>query len=158
DPLGGPTFGTQPPPLNLPQEQLAQLMYGALGDALVKTGRPMVYSIAGAGVPNPQDWGLPIANLVRPAGDSAPTFANLLNIVNTDTQYAARQHPGAWIDPDIMEVGNGMSRVEDESEMSLFSVMSAPLLMSTNLVNPAGGSAQQAYDVSIFGNKDVIAV
>jgi alpha-galactosidase len=158
DPLGGPTFGTQPAPLNLSQLQLAQLMYGALGQALAATGRPIVYSIAGAGVPSPQDWGAPVANLVRPAGDSAPTFASLLNIINTDDQYAADQTPGAWIDPDIMEVGNGMSKTEDESEMSMFAELGSPLLMSTNLVNPAGGAAQQAQNLAIFGNKDVIAV
>jgi alpha-galactosidase len=33
-----------------------------------------------------------------------------------------------------------------------------PLIMGTNLARPAGGAGQQAYDLSIFGNKDVIAV
>jgi alpha-galactosidase len=59
----------------------------------------------------------------------------------------------------MLQVGNGgMTRTEDKSEFSLWAEMAAPLIMGTNLANPAGGAAQQAYDLSIFRNRDVIAV
>jgi hypothetical protein len=170
-PFGGPTFGDQPPPNQFTQQYatdpaaVQQTMYSALADAVRATGRPIVFSVAGAGTVDPQDWGLQIGNMARPAGDSAPTFASLVGIVNTDDQYDSLSHPGHWIDPDIMEVGNGMSQTEDQSEMSMFAEMADPLLMSTNMCASDCGSpsvaarpAQLAYDVSIFGNRRVIGV
>jgi hypothetical protein len=170
-PFGGPTFGNQPPPNDFTQQYatnpaaVQQTMYSALADAVRATGHPIVFSVAGAGTVDAQDWGLQIGNMARPAGDSAATFASLVNIVNTDDQYDSLSHPGHWIDPDIMEVGNGMSQTEDQSEMSMFAEMADPLLMSTNLCASSCGAptapastAQLAYDVSIFGNRRVIAV
>ena len=170
-PFGGPTFGNQPPPNAFTRQYatdpaaVQETMYAALADAVHATGRPIVFSVAGAGTVDAQDWGLRVGNMARPAGDSAATFSSLVNIVNTDDQYDALSHPGHWIDPDIMEVGNGMSQTEDESEMSMFAEMADPLLMSTNMCASSCGSptvaatpAQLAHDISVFGNRRVIAV
>jgi hypothetical protein len=170
-PFGGPTFGDQPPPNDFTQQYatdpqaVQQTMYSALATAIRATGRPIVFSVAGAGTVDAQDWGLQVGNMARPAGDSSATFSSLVNIVNADDQYDSLSGPGHWIDPDIMEVGNGMSKTEDESEMSMFAEMADPLLMSTNMCASGCGSptvaatpAQLAYDASVFGNRRVIAV
>ena len=42
--------------------------------------------------------------------------------------------PGAWNDPDMLIVGNfGLSRGQAETQMVVWSLMSAPLIMSTDL-------------------------
>jgi alpha-galactosidase len=160
DPYGGPTFFNQP---NLPtdHQQLAEIMYEALGKALAATGRPIVYSMCNGydSAVQPQTWAQPVANMWRTTGDISDTFASMVSIVNANDQYAADAGPGGWNDPDMLEIGNGgMTRTEDESEFSLWAEMAAPLIMGTNLVSPAGGAQQQAYDLSIFGNRQVIAV
>jgi alpha-galactosidase len=160
DPYGGPTFFGQP---GLPSDhqQLAKIMYTALGRALAATGRPIVYSMCNGydSAVQPQTWAAPVANLWRTTRDIRDSFASLVSIVNQNDAYAADAGPGGWNDPDMLQVGNGgMTRTEDISEFSLWAEMAAPLIMGTNLADPAGGAAQQAYDMSIFGNRDVIAV
>ena len=172
--FGGPTFSTNPA-YDTDQQHTQTDMYTALADAIANAPRPMVLSIAGAATVDSVQWGLPIADLVRPTGDSNANFTatgrraagSVVGIVNADAetwdQYTGPDH---WIDPDIMEVGNGSLTVaEDESEMSMFSEMADPLLMSTNLCPSNCGpntapatKAQLKLAVKVFGNRRVIAV
>ncbi|HEY1623738.1 MAG TPA: glycoside hydrolase family 27 protein [Streptosporangiaceae bacterium] len=173
--FGGPTFSTNPAYAGS-QEQTQIKMYTALSNAIRGTGRSIVTSFAGAGTVNSQDWAFQAgAQLDRPTGDANANFTatgkkaagSVVGIINADAQtYDALTGPGHWIDPDAMEIGNGsLTLAQDQSEMSMFSEMAEPLLMSTNLcpgncgpdTTPAT-SAQLAQDVSVFGNTRVIAV
>jgi alpha-galactosidase len=172
--FGGPTFSTNSA-YETDQQTTQTKMYTALIGALRAQKRPITVSVAGAGTLNSQDWALPQADLVRPTGDANANFSitgrkaagSVVGIVNADAQtYDSLTGPGHWIDPDAMEVGNGtMTPAEDRSEMSMFSEMAMPLLMSTNLCASDCGpdttpatKAQLALAVSVFGNKNVIAV
>jgi alpha-galactosidase len=173
--FGGPTFSTNPA-YDGDQQQTQTDMYTALTNAIRATGRPMVVSFAGAGTVNSQDWAFQAgAQLDRPTGDANPNFVatgrhaagSVVGIINADAQtYDAMTGPGHWIDPDAMEIGNGsLTPTEDQSEMSMFSEMADPLLMSTNLCPANCGpdttpatQAQLALDVSVFGNRRVISV
>ena len=172
--FGGPTFSTNPN-YDTDQQVTQQKMYTALIHAIRGEKRPITVSVAGAGTIDSQDWGLAQADLDRPTGDANANFTatgkraagSVVGIVNADAQtYDALTGPGHWIDPDAMEVGNGsLTAVEDRSEMSMFSEMADPLLISTNLCASGCGpdttpvtKAQLALDVSVFGNKKVIAV
>lgn len=179
--FGGPTFSTNPAYLT-DQQDTQQKMYDALGRALARLHRHILFSVAGGGTVNPQTWGFQDAALVRPTPDSNPNFTaatssrhyggSLVGIVNAEAQtYEQYTGPGHWIDPDIMEVGNFSpdgdvsSLTASESEMSMFSELSDPLLMSTNLcpsncgpdVQPAT-EAELQQAVEVFGNRGVIAV
>ena len=173
--FGGPTFATNPA-YAVNQEQTQIKMYTALSSALHSTGRPIVVSFAGAGTVSSQTWAYQAgAQLDRPTGDANANFTatgkkaagSVVGIVNADAQtYDALTGPGHFVDPDAMEIGNGsLTLTEDESEMSMFSEMAEPLLMATNLCPASCGpdttpatQAQLAQDVSVFGNKRVIAV
>jgi alpha-galactosidase len=179
--FGGPTFATNPA-FEIDDQATQQEMYNALGKALSSVKRKILFSVAGAGTVNSQAWGFQYGAMVRPTGDSNTNFTvattnkhyagSLVGIVNAEAQtYEQYTGPGHWIDPDIMEVGNfsatadATAQNEDESEMSLFSELSDPLLMSTNLcpsncgpdVQPAS-SAQLSLAKTVFGNRRVIAV
>ncbi|HEY4268111.1 MAG TPA: glycoside hydrolase family 27 protein [Galbitalea sp.] len=172
--FGGPTFATNPA-YDTDQQTTQTKYYTALIKAIRTEKRPITVSVAGAGTLNSQVWALPEADLVRPTGDANANFTatgrkaagSIVGIVNSDAQtYDALTGPGHWIDPDAMEVGNGaITPAEDRSEMSMFSEMADPLLMSTNLCAAACGpdttpatKAQLALAVSVFGNKNVIAI
>ena len=172
--FGGPTFSTNPA-YDTDQEQTQIDMYTALGNAIRATGRPIVVSVAGAATVNPQAWGYGVGQLVRPTGDANANFTatgrhaagSVVGIINSDAQtYDALTAPGHWVDPDAMEIGNGsLTLAEDQSEMSMFSEMAEPLLMATNLCPAHCGPdttpatpAQLSQDVSVFGNRRVIAV
>jgi alpha-galactosidase len=126
--------------------------YSAMRDALQATGRPIVYSLCEWGVNQPWTWGANVGNLWRTTGDIGPSFSSMLSIFHANVGLAQYAGPGGWNDPDMLEVGNGMSATEDRAEFSLWAEMAAPLLAGDNLVNAS------ATTLSILGNKSVIAV
>ncbi|GAA0587062.1 ricin-type beta-trefoil lectin domain protein [Paractinoplanes ferrugineus] len=126
--------------------------YSAMRDALAATGRPIVYSICEWGVNAPWTWAAPVGNLWRTTGDIQNNYNSMLSIFHQNVGLAAYAGPGQWNDPDMLEVGNGMSATEDRAHFSLWAEMAAPLLAGNNLVNAS------ATTLSILGNKAVIAV
>src|SRR5690242_18440553 len=81
--------------------------YSAMRDALAATGRPIVYSICEWGVNQPWTWAPDVGNLWRTTGDISDNWNSLKSIVNQNAPLAASAGPGAWNDPDMLEIGNG---------------------------------------------------
>jgi hypothetical protein len=102
--------------------------YSAMRDALAATGRPIVYSVCERGVNAPWTWAGGVGNLWRTTGDIQANYASMLSIFHQNVNLAAYAGPGQWNDPDMLEVGNGMSAAEDRSHFSLWAEMAAPLL------------------------------
>jgi alpha-galactosidase len=133
-------------------EETYRYAYKAFSDAILRTHRKMVYSeSAPAYFQNtPDDWYLVLGwvakygNLWREGDDIA------LGQYSGASKYAG---PGHWNDPDFLLVGDsGLSMDEMQSQMSLWSIMAAPLISSTDLtkISPAA--------LAILSNADVIAV
>ncbi|GAB2714486.1 NEW3 domain-containing protein [Kitasatospora kifunensis] len=126
--------------------------YQAMGAALARTGRPIVYSLCDWGLENVPSWGPGVGNLWRTTGDINASYGSMLSNFHQNVQLAADAKPGAWNDPDMLEVGNGMTATEDRSEFSLWAEMAAPLISGTDLTT---ASADTLAD---YGNREVIAV
>src|SRR2546423_1278316 len=122
-------------------------------DARAKTGRRIVYSLCEWGVNNPWEWGAGVGNLWRTTGDIGDNWASLKNIIQKNMVLHPFAKPGAWNDPDMLEVGNGgMTDTEYRTHFSLWAMMSAPLLIGTDL------RTASAATLGILTNADVIAV
>ncbi|MEZ0070178.1 alpha-galactosidase [Streptacidiphilus sp. MAP12-20] len=130
----------------------AQTRYTAMRDALAKTGRPILFSLCNWGQESVWNWGASVGNLWRTTGDISANFSSMLSNFHTNVGLASHAAPGGWNDPDMLEIGNGMSATEDRSEFSLWSEMAAPLISGTNLVGASSTT------LSILTNKAVIAV
>jgi alpha-galactosidase len=133
----------------------AQQRYGAMHDALAATGRPIVYSITewGSTTPKVWTWGAPVGNLWRTTGDISDNWSSMIGKVHTNDDLAKFAGPGHWNDPDMLEVGNGgMTATEYRTHFSLWAMMSAPLLMGSNVptLSPA--------NLDILKNTDIIAL
>jgi alpha-galactosidase len=126
--------------------------YSAMRDALAATGRPIVYSICEWGINAPWTWAGSVGNLWRTTGDIQANYNSMLSIFHQNVGLSAYAGVGQWNDPDMLEVGNGMSATEDRSHFSLWAEMAAPLLAGNNLVGAS------ATTLSILGNKAVIDV
>jgi alpha-galactosidase len=126
--------------------------YDAMRDALKNTGRAIVFSMCEWGEDNVWTWGAQTGNLWRTTGDINASFSSMLSNFHTNVQLAQYAGPGSWNDPDMLEVGNGMSFTEDRSEFSLWSEMAAPLISGTDL------RTASAATLSLYGDRDVIAV
>ena len=123
-----------------------------MGAALAATGRPMVYSLCSWGTEDVASWGGSVGNLWRTTGDISADYGSMLGNFHTNVALAADAGPGAWNDPDMLEVGNGMSPVEDQTEFTLWAEMAAPLISGTDL------RTASADTLRILGNRQVIAV
>jgi alpha-galactosidase len=126
--------------------------YNAMRDALAATGRPIVYSLCEWGLEHVWTWGAGTGNLWRTTDDIQANYASMLSIFRQNlglSRYAGR---GGWNDPDMLEVGNGMSASEDRAEFSLWAAMSAPLIAGNDL------RSASATTLGIYTNRAVIAV
>jgi alpha-galactosidase len=131
----------------------AQTRYKAMGDALKATGRPILYSICEWGSNQPWNWAPAIGNSWRTTGDISDNWGSMLGNAHQNQQLASYAKPGAWNDPDMLEVGNGgMTDAEYRTHFSLWSEMAAPLLIGSDI-----RSASTAT-LTILKNTDVIAV
>jgi len=135
-------------------QQVAQTLYARMRDALAAAGRPIVFSMCNGwdSSVQPWTWAGPVANLWRTSTDIQPNFASMLSNFHTTVGLASYASPGAWNDPDMLEIGNGMSATENQSEFSLWAEMAAPLIEGSNLVTASSAT------LSILANKAVIAV
>jgi alpha-galactosidase len=135
-------------------QQVAQTLYTRMRDALAATGRAIVFSMCNGwdSSVQPWSWAGPVSNLWRTTTDIQANFSSMLNNFHINVGLASAAGHGAWNDPDMLEVGNGMSAAEDQSEFSLWAEMAAPLIAGTNLVSASSAT------LSVLTDKAVIAV
>src|SRR3569833_830091 len=106
-----------------------------MNDALATTSRPIDYSLSEWGEDSVLTWGAGTGNLGRTTGDIQNNYGSMLSIYHQIVGLYPYASKGAWNDPDMLEIGNGMSYQEDRSEFTLWSAMAAPLLIGTALRN-----------------------
>ncbi len=129
-------------------------VYQKMGDALVSSGRPIVYSLCEYGLGDVQKWGPDVsANLWRTTDDINDSWKSMSTIGFSQSPLAAYAAPGHWNDPDMLEIGNGhMSDVEYRTHMSLWSLLASPLLAGNDI------RSMSLATKSILLNKEVIAI
>ncbi len=141
--------------------QNQQASYSIMRDALVKSERPIVFSLCEWGSSKPWLWARDVGNLWRTTGDiqdcwdckrewGGMGFVHILDLQDGLEAYAG---PGHWNDPDMLEVGNGgMTTTEYRSHFSLWCILAAPLMAG----NDIRGMSREIAE--ILTNKEVIAV
>jgi alpha-galactosidase len=131
-----------------------QAVYQKMGDALLKSGRPIVYSLCEYGNGHVDTWGAKVgANLWRTTGDIRDTWSSMIGNITKQIPTAASAGPGHWNDPDMLEIGNGhMTDDEYRTHMSLWSLAAAPLLAGNDIRTMTSATKE------ILLNREVIAV
>lgn len=141
----------------------AEGAYLTMRNALYEAGRPVVFSICEWGDNQPWKWAEPIGHLWRTTGDIYPCFDcehdhgswsswGVMRIVNMRRNIRQYAGPGHWNDPDMMEVGNGMTAQEDRTHFSLWCMLAAPLIMGNDL------RSASKETLEILTNKEAIAI
>jgi len=138
--------------------------YTKMRDALVASGRPVVFSICAWWF---SPWMPDVGQLWRTTGDIKDTWADVLAIVDRNggdtSRYADASYgppglapyasPGHFNDPDMLEVGNGgMTDAEYRSHFSLWAIMAAPLIAGNDV------RIMDSATADILMNEDVIRV
>ena len=128
--------------------------YEKMHQALVATGRPIVFSMCQYGLNNVWHWGPEVGgNLWRTTGDINDHYSRMTDIGFSQAGLSKFAAPGHWNDPDMLEVGNGgMTEDEYRTHMTLWAVLAAPLLAGNDL------SSMTPETKAMLMNKAVVAV
>jgi len=141
--------------------QNALASYSIMRDALLKSGRPIVFSICEWGTAKPWLWAKDVGNLWRTTGDIQDCWdckrdwggMGVVHILDLQDGLESYAGPGHWNDPDMLEVGNGgMSVTEYRAHFSLWCLLASPLMAGNDL------RSMSAEIKEILTNKEVIAV
>ncbi|WP_406405024.1 glycoside hydrolase family 27 protein [Streptomyces sp. NBC_00879] len=125
----------------------------AMRDALLKTGRPIVYSVCERGTHEPWTWATGVSHLWRTTREGSGTWPHIVQNLHLNEKLAGYAGPGRWNDPDVLDVGSDkLTPTEYRSQFSLWSVSAAPLLIATNLLEASDET------LAILKNQDVIDV
>lgn len=131
-----------------------QAIYQRMGDALLASGRSIVYSLCEYGTGRVQLWGADVGgNLWRTTGDTRDEWDSMEANGFSQNDLAPAAGPGHWNDPDMLEVGNGkMTDDEYKTQMSLWSLFASPLLAG----NDVRSMLQSTKEILL--NRSVIAI
>jgi alpha-galactosidase len=151
------------------EEQAFRLAFEAEHQALQSVDRPIAFSECAASVflgkPDRYTvigWGKGLGQVFRQGTDidnfhasnpDRPRFHSVLWNYAYTLPIGRFQAPGYWADPDFLIAGDGgMSLAESRSQMALWSMMSAPLILSSDLARLTSEA------LAIVGNQVVIAI
>ncbi|MEO8861019.1 MAG: glycoside hydrolase family 27 protein [Ginsengibacter sp.] len=141
----------------------AKEAYTTMSKALKAAGRPIVFSLCEWGSNKAWEWAENVGELWRTTGDISAIFDGYVDhgswkqmgvMPIVDLQKGLRKYagPGHWNDPDMLEVGNGMSVNEDKAHFSLWAMLAAPLMAGNDL------RKMSKETNAILVNNEVIAV
>ncbi len=159
-------------PVGSPMDSAA-MQYENMGKELVRATKKyakennceekkILYSICEWGKNKPWKWGGKAGNIWRTTPDILPNWASVVGIYEVNVKLNEYARPGAFNDPDMLEVGNGkLTFEENKSHFTLWSMMAAPLILGNDIrefIKPDGTVDADNKVLHILTNKDVIAV
>ncbi|HEY5407193.1 MAG TPA: glycoside hydrolase family 27 protein, partial [Ginsengibacter sp.] len=141
----------------------AKEAYTTMSKALKAAGRPIVFSLCEWGTNKPWEWAENVGELWRTTGDISAVYDGYIDhgtwkqtgvMPIVDLQKGLRKYagPGHWNDPDMLEVGNGMSVPEDRTHFSMWCMLAAPLIAGNDL------RKMSKETLAILTNKEAIAI
>jgi alpha-galactosidase len=141
----------------------AKEAYTTRSKALKTAGRPIVFSLCEWGSNKPWQWAEPVGQLWRTTGDIGAKFDGIIEMGNwhangvmtiVDMQDTIRKYngPNHWNDPDMLEVGNGLTPAENRTHFSLWAMMASPLMAGNDL------RKMTADTRAVLTNGEVIAI
>jgi alpha-galactosidase len=137
--------------------------YATMSNALKTAGRPIVFSLCEWGDNKPWEWAAPVGHLWRTTGDIYDCFDcvhdhgtwkswGVMQILDKQDGLRKYAGPGRWNDPDMMEVGNGLSVGENRAHFGMWAMLAAPLIAGNDL------RKMTKETQAILTNREVIAV
>ena len=137
--------------------------YQLMSDALRASGRPIFFSMCEWGDNQPWRWARDIGNSWRIGSDIwcsfdstrvFPTYVqySVLDCINKNDSLRRYAGPGHWNDPDMLEVGNGLTVNQDRAHFTMWCMMASPLILGNDIRH------MSAETKAILTNRDLIAI
>jgi alpha-galactosidase len=152
--------------------ETAKIRYEKMAKALKNSGREMVFAVCEWGVRAPWIWAKKAGgHLWRTTYDIRDVWEfgkydnahnGIMDCLDLQHNLAQYSKPGAWNDMDMLVVGlkgrgkpsgkQGCSRIEYQSQMSLWCLLNSPLIASNNLAD------MDEETIEILTNKEIIDI
>lgn len=137
--------------------------YQLMRDALQATGRPIFFSMCEWGDNHPWRWAKGIGDSWRIGPDIwcsfdsmrvFPTYiqCSVIDCINRNDSLRSYAGPGHWNDPDMLEVGNGLSVNQDRAHFTMWCMMASPLILGNDVRNMSDETK------AILTNRDLIVI
>jgi alpha-galactosidase len=137
--------------------------YTTMSKAIKAARHPIIFSLCEWGNSQPWMWAKNVGQLWRTTGDINAIFDGIkdygnwhangvMTIVDMQDSLYKYSGPGYWNDPDMLEVGNGMSAGEDRVHFSIWCMLAAPLMAGNDI------RKMNKETVAILTNKDAITI
>lgn len=141
----------------------AKEAYTTMSNAIKAARRPIVFSLCEWGTSKPWEWATSVGHLWRTTTDITNQFEgiksngswssfSIMKILDSQTGLRIYAGPSHWNDPDMLEVGNGMTAREDKAHFSMWCMIAAPLIAGNDL------RKMTPQSLNILTNKEVIAI
>ncbi len=126
------------------QQQNPAAAYKIVGDSIAfyTKSHPLYFSICNWGQGNPWTWGRQDGgNQWRTTGDINASWGSVTGIIDQQVNLYTYSGPGTagqeggWNDPDMLEVGRGLTPDEDKSHFAIWCLLAAPLIAGNDLTN-----------------------
>lgn len=149
------------------------IQYRRMGNALKEASKkaaiekgmrekPIVFSICEWGMAFPWHWGSKAGNMWRTTPDISANWKSIHMLYSHNIRLYKHAGPGAWNDPDMLEVGNGkLTDNENKTHFSLWCMMAAPLILGNDvrlLVGSDGAPIENHPILKTVTNKNLIAI
>jgi hypothetical protein len=146
-----------------PTKEQLKYPYEVMRNALHKVNRDIHFSLCQYGMGKVWEWGASVdGNSWRTTGDIEDTWESLSDIGFSQGKCSPFSAPGRWNDPDMLVVGwvgwgpalhyTGLTPSEQYTHISLWSLLSAPLLIGCDL------DQLDPFTLNLLTNDEVIAV
>lgn len=138
--------------------------YQLMSDALREAGRPIFLSMCEWGGNRPWRWASEIGHSWRIGPDIWCNFDStrvhpqgftdigVMQCIRRCDSLRVYAGPGHWNDPDMLEVGNGMTVNEDRAHFAMWCMMASPLILGNDICHMTDETK------SILLNREMIAV
>lgn len=144
--------------------------YTLMRDALRAAGRPIFFSMCEWGDNKPWEWAADVGHMWRSTGDIGLSFSeqivhdtwqqnSVLRCLDLNAPLRKYAGPGHWNDPDMLEVGNGLTQNQDRAHFTLWCMMASPLILGNDIRNMSDETAAIIMDPDVIAiNQDSLGV
>jgi alpha-galactosidase len=127
--------------------------YKRMGEALAKTGRPIVYSLCQYGMDRVWSWGASVGgNMWRTTIDIEDKWDSVSAVGFGQNGLERFAGPGHWNDPDMLYMKGGMNVEEYRTQMSLWCLLAAPIILCNDV------KKLTPEELALLTNPEVVAV
>ena len=137
-----------------------------IAEDLKKSGRAIALSLSNAAPYENMDGLSPLSDVIRTTGDIQDHWGSISSIGFGQERWQKYVRPGMWPDPDMLQVGKlgktnqknapftptRLTPDEQYTQLSLWSLLSAPLLLSCDLTD------LDDFTLGLLCNKDVLSI